>query len=679
MKSNNNYNNGSRKPRSVVSRIAKTVVLSSILLTTIMETTQAQATQYSKPSWWFGAAAGANFNFYRGTTQELNYDLTVPTPFHNGNGTGVYAAPLIEYHRPNTMLGAMLQVGYDSRRGYFDQVLTPCNCPAELSTKLSYISIEPSLRLAPFKSGFYLYAGPRISFNLENTFAYNQKPNPLIPGQIQTPVINGEWSKMDYTKVSMQVGAGYDIALSSKARQTQWVFSPFVSFMPYFGQSPRLIESWNITTVRAGAAIKFGRGTKVIPLAPKPAEVIAVQNTSVVFFVHAPKNIATERNVREIFPLRNYIFFNVGSTEISDRYELLRKDQVKDFKEDQLEMFTPKNMTGRSTRQMNVYYNMLNILGDRMGKNPATGINLVGSSELGIDDGRAMAESIKKYLVTVFGINALRITTEGSIKPVIPSQQPGQTHDLDLLRAGDRRVSVESSSPILLMEFQSGKGAQLKPVEIMALQKEPFDSYVTFNTIGAIKEYSSWSMQITDESGKIQYFGPFTQDVVRLSGKSILGNRPMGDYKVKMTGITKKGTTEVKETNVHMMLWTPTKVEEGMRFSVLYEFDDAKAIDIYEKYLTNVVVPKIAKNGTVIIHGHTDIIGDETYNQKLSIARANDVKNIMDKELDRLGRKDVDFEVIGFGEDQVAAPFENNFPEERFYNRTVVIDIIPGK
>jgi outer membrane protein OmpA-like peptidoglycan-associated protein len=29
-----------------------------------------------------------------------------------------------------------------------------------------------------------------------------------------------------------------------------------------------------------------------------------------------------------------------------------------------------------------------------------------------------------------------------------------------------------------------------------------------------------------------------------------------------------------------------------------------------------------------IIHGHTDAIGEETYNQNLSLARANDVKSL---------------------------------------------------
>jgi hypothetical protein len=59
----------------------------------------------------------------------------------------------------------------------------------------------------------------------------------------------------------MQIGAGYDIPLSTDNNKTQFV-SPFVSFQPYFGQNPRSTETWNITTVRAGVALKFGQGKK---------------------------------------------------------------------------------------------------------------------------------------------------------------------------------------------------------------------------------------------------------------------------------------------------------------------------------------------------------------------------------------------------------------------------------
>ena len=115
-----------------------------------------------------------------------------------------------------------------------------------------------------------------------------------------------------------------------------------------------------------------------------------------------------------------------------------------------------------------------------------------------------------------------------------------------------------------------------------------------------------------------------------------------------------------------------------MRFSVIYEFNNSKAIAIYDKYLTEVVIPKIPNNAKVIIHGHTDIIGESDYNQKLSVERANDVRAILEKGLAKAGRSDVKFEVLGFGEDLNMAPFDNKYPEERFYNRTVVIDIVPA-
>ena len=82
-----------------------------------------------------------------------------------------------------------------------------------------------------------------------------------------------------------------------------------------------------------------------------------------------------------------------------------------------------------------------------------------------------------------------------------------------------------------------------------------------------------------------------------------------------MIGQTKSGKTVQKEAAVHMVLWTPPKDEEGMRYSVIFEFNESKAIGLYDKYLTDIVTPKIPKNGKVIVHGHTDIIGDETYNQ----------------------------------------------------------------
>ena len=674
-----NFKKGSHIVWSPINLTMKSLILSVLILAGIQMTLQAQDAQYTKPSWWFGGALGANFNYYRGTTQQLNLNLTTPAAFHKGSGVGLFVAPLLEYHKPDKMLGFMFQVGYDSRKGSFEQIVTPCNCPADLSAKLTYVTLEPSLRIAPFKNAFYIYGGPRFAFNTGKSFKYELGANPAYPDQAVDLPIREDFSNVYKSMVSLQIGAGYDIDITSRDKAQQAVLSPFVSFHPYFNQDPRSIETWNVTTVRVGLALKFGRGEKIpTPVKPVPvAAAVVIVVPDVKFSISSPENIPLERRVRETFPIRNYVFFDLGSTEISDRYVLLTKDQVKDFKETRLEVFTPKRLSGRSQRQMTVYYNVLNILGDRLGRFPATVVRLAGASMQGKKDGLAMAESVKKYLVSVFGIDPSRIKTEGRIKPRIPSEQPGGTKELDLLREGDRRVSIWSESPEILMEYQTGPNAPLAPVEIIGVQEAPPDSYVIFKAEGAKDAFSSWSMEMADESGNIQKFGPYTQEEVIIPGKFILGTKPVGDYKVTMIGETNSGKTVRQEKPVHMVLWTPPVNEEMMRFSIIFEFNDSKAVAIYEKYLTDVVAPKITKDGTVIIHGHADIIGEAAHNQELSLARANEVKSILEKALEKSGRTDVKFESYGVGEDETLSPFENKFPEERFYNRTVIIDIIP--
>src|SRR5437763_6829112 len=73
------------------------------------------------PEWWFGGALGANFNYYGGQVQALNAAKTSLAPFTRGAGAGLYLAPRVEFH-PDPVWGGMLDIGYDSRRGTWDDV-----------------------------------------------------------------------------------------------------------------------------------------------------------------------------------------------------------------------------------------------------------------------------------------------------------------------------------------------------------------------------------------------------------------------------------------------------------------------------------------------------------------------------------------------------------------------------
>ncbi|HRZ97778.1 MAG TPA: OmpA family protein [Paludibacter sp.] len=405
-----------------------------------------------------------------------------------------------------------------------------------------------------------------------------------------------------------------------------------------------------------------------IPL-KNTTEVNSTDKSDVKLITRAPLTNPVKRTINETFPLRNYVFFEEGSSAIPNRYVKLNKQQALNFDLEQLNVSETKDQTGRSVKQMNVYYNILNILGYRMQQNPTTLITLVGASAgNGAALGKEYAESVKRYLVDVFGVQSARINTEGRNQPIIASEAPGGVNFLTLLRAGDRRVDIVSNSVDLLV-----------PLQIIAVQADPLDSRVLFSAKSDKNQpLRSWNVKLTDEQGISQTYGPFTSNQESVLGNTILGNRSEAKYKVKMSGNTNEGAVISKESTLHLVR-SPELKEESLRYSILFDFDASKTVATYEKFLKEVVTPRIENNSTVIIHGHTDIIGSEDYNMKLSEERALQTRNILEKSVLAASKTGVEFETTAYGMNADKAPFENNLPEERFYNRTVIIDIVPAK
>ena len=643
--------------------IHKIIQKTAISCLLVMLSCIAVKAQTTPPTWWFGLSGAANFNFYGGTTQTLNSGLIVPTAFHRGQGVRPYGSVLVEY-RPAGVFGIMLNLAYDGRGAKFNNEIAPCDCPATLKTGTSYLAIEPSLRLSVPASGLYFFLGPRVGFNINKSFEYTQ---------LRQPNTNGDMSDVKSTIFSAQVGMGYDIMVSSAASTTKVSISPFVSFHPYFGQEPRNIESWTVTTLRAGIALKFGKGKKA-EVKPIPV-LVALPAVDVSFAVRAPVAVPLRRQISETLPLRNSVFFETESDEIPGRYVMLSVDQASAFREEQLQQEQTPTRAGRSARQMNVYHNILNIMGDRLRANPSATISLTGSSKNNPQSGAAIATSVKMYLVTNFGIDGARITVSGRSKPVIPSEKPGAYRELTLLQSDDRRVDIASTSPELLEEVG---GDMIKPVMFVTTQIDPLDSQVVLTVDSAMQKLKSWSVTITDDKGLVQHYGPFTSDQASIAGSTILGGSATGDYKVVMTGETFNGQTIRKESAVHLIRQDES-IQKGFRYSILLDFDKANGIESYDQFLSGIVASSIPDSATVIIHGHTDKIGEVEHNLTLSRQRAKDVQNILEHALTNAGKKNVKFETLGFGEDTEHAPFDNGLPEERFYNRTVIIDIIPVK
>lgn len=120
---------------------------------------------------------------------------------------------------------------------------------------------------------------------------------------------------------------------------------------------------------------------------------------------------------------------------------------------------------------------------------------------------------------------------------------------------------------------------------------------------------------------------------------------------------------------------TDTEIRIELAADVLFDFDKANLRPQAQQALKQVatIIREKAK-GTVRVEGHTDSKGSDPYNQKLSVGRANSVKNwLIQKE--RL--KDVRFSTAGFGAKNPVVsntkPDGSDDPEGRQKNRRVEI------
>jgi OOP family OmpA-OmpF porin len=116
----------------------------------------------------------------------------------------------------------------------------------------------------------------------------------------------------------------------------------------------------------------------------------------------------------------------------------------------------------------------------------------------------------------------------------------------------------------------------------------------------------------------------------------------------------------------------PPKVIDKMTLRVNFDFnkynirkaDEAemnKAVEFVKKY----------PNSKVKIEGHTDSIGTEKYNQKLSVERADAVKNYL---ISKGASKKADISTVGYGESKPIA--ENKTAKGRAENRRSEIMIL---
>ena len=637
-----------RSGKSNVVRKKKKKIAALLFLSLIcfLSSLQAQDLKYTNSPWWIGSAGGINFNLYHGSIQSFNSGLSHSAEFSNQIGQGLFAFPFIEFHRPDKNWGFMIYTGYESRRGSFDE---------SYASKLAYITVEPSIRLDLFNSPLYFYTGPRFAFNSDKRFSY-------LPGT-DLPESVGTMSDMKKSVISMQIGFGYDVSLSSKDNKTQVILAPFAAFHPYFGQNPRTIESWNLTTIRGGISIKFGRGKKTS--LPEKIFVPAVIRPET-----SPSDLITEpEKAKTSVSEMSTVYFDLKPSGIDDPFSKSGKFQLKNFGSNDLAEDTLKADVVPED-------NFLDRLGRQMKKEPMSRITLIGSPKKNDRAGLQLAESVKLFLAGVYGIDRSRIEVKDRSNLKIHKKQSGEKYELAVIRQSDRQLLVRTNSKALATGFRNPENSAVSTIKIYDVPLVNKEGQIILSTKGSAREFASWSANLVNDQGKERDLGPFSREQVNLPTKDILEEKPAGKYDISMIGQLDSGQILRKDTSVFLSAWPILIMDKVMRFSIQYEFNHSKSAGIYAQYLANVVAPNIPSGARVIIHGHSESINYGDFDLKSYLSRLNDARSIIESSLKKAQRDDVEFQVFDFSPDPLIAPFLAKNQEAEFSSRTVIIDVI---
>ncbi len=604
-----------------------------------------------------GLDLGLNYNMAGLGYQDLSPNGGDFPTLYTNDGTGIapYFGLRAEYISSDWW-GIGLQIGYDDRSALVvDQSFD--NEP-EFDITNSYVNIAPYLKINEFVArNLSAYVGPVLAFKMAGEFDYD-------PMNGMAATTGMEATELDDMTFGAQLGFSYDIRVAPIGESSIFVLSPFIEGSWLISQkAPKLDEqdgfddTWTTVTARLGvtAAIDFIPNLVAAPTGGQYATVLPPYEGKVI-----------QRVVEESFPLIPYVFFNPGEKNLAPRYSILSQGEANNFnKEEVLDLTDNKALAGETAtnKKLAVYHEILNIYAQELKDDDDLTVQLIGSAPKA-NDGDALANTVKDYLVNIHGIDASRVTTKGQKMPRIPSGSSATpVNDRPLADVENRRV-----------EFVFSKPDVYKMLDVKMIDEYPIDNDILV-TLNTNVKYSSWNMNITDENGKIFTYGPYFGQTERISPYEILKGKDEGDYSGSIEIVQQDGTT-INDQAEFSLVKEMDDTQIGERYTILFNYGQADAIKNSENDLRTIVAPKVDNEELLVISGHTDPIGKTQVNSEISQKRANEARDIFMNEFTSQAKKD-NIISYGYGEQYSAGTYDNTLPEGRMYNRNVTIDIVP--
>jgi outer membrane protein OmpA-like peptidoglycan-associated protein len=435
--------------------------------------------------------------------------------------------------------------------------------------------------------------------------------------------------------------------------------------------------NWRASSIAGGVSFEY-RMFEALPPPPPPPPPPPVQPPQPVkakppalsarLAVATLDSLQNERPLKELViedyirtqyrPLLNYIFFDSGPARMPERYHALTKSETSTFDYKALNDY----------ETLPLYYELLNIVGERMRMYPHGTLRIVGcsarpavgthhASDLTIARGRA--ETVFHYLRDVWNIDSSRMKIEARGLP----EKPSNAQDSDG-QAENRRAEIYSNVPQIL-----------EPIFTTDTAHIPKPPIIRFLPSGVAEAgWSHWAIPTTEGPSKLKDFsgkGTLTSHIDWELDKEREASLAALDTIRAVLDVTDRTGQEVESNEVSIPVRHYTLLDKHRvgstdtiisRYSlILFDFDRSD-LGNENRRIAEIVKERISGTSDVRILGYTDRMGTDEYNQTLSAQRARSTERY-------IGIHNAD--VRGLGRSVLL--YNNALPEGRFYSRTVTV------
>ncbi len=666
-------------------RIYKAVLSRSLCLLTVVCCTQLlnaqQAMDDSLLQWRAGVGVNYALNAHRSSLSALPGVPSCAPLIHDGSGSGMgvnafFALPL--------QSGLMLSLGleYAQQGGRLsttqkqivdDKGAREASIEYSIETALSTLSVRPELQYSI--RPFVLHAG--VEAGIIAGSHYQQVERILSPSTIVFE--NGQRDRMNFSGPIEQLSSvfggvcvGISSSLDVDADKTL-ALEPKVSYEYMLSNLLATPDPWKVNRFTFGVALRYAHYREVqkpIPVEPPPPPkpevpqpVAEIPKQKLLFpkLKFAPRLRDTNnvemalqfviRNTisQNTYAMINYVFFDSASSRLPSRYELLAKEDI--------ENFNAVNLNATSTMQ--IYYNILNLVGFRMRQDQKSRIALVGcnsgdgAEKNNLSLSKSRAESVKSYLCGNWGIEPSRISISARNLPETASNSSTTDGIEENRRVEIRTETTELLEPLIFSDTTCTLNAA------KVLYPGGVNSEITV---------SSWLLTVMSDGKLITTLGDRGTPPNEIVWDTEIDRERIQQVKGSLTASLKVVDTEGNEYKAESdaMEVKQQRVRNStiQRFSLITFAFNASNVSKADRHIINIIKQNILPKSTVYVTGYTDRVGDADHNQQLSQQRAQQVAKLLNVKIENAK-----------GEGAGNGLYDNSTPEGRFYSRTVIVTI----